>query len=248
MLLLAIGAVSATTGTTVDVTWDGAGHIDTNFVSGNDATVVFETQGNHVIGEFHGTDYGDNPYGYNVDSTNTKLKANVVDGGWIAYTFSRTDSYSPMYGSAGQESYTYVGTQEGNANFAWNTDSNYASLGNSNYGWQSDNQMTAAGTHYIDHYIKAGTNGAEMQVQAVGSTQISDMCDTASGDSFQFGKGCGCYTNAKVDVSGDGIFDLTAVGDNSIVTDSGISTDGTLSISGTFNNGFHMTNFALSGN
>jgi hypothetical protein len=235
--------------TTVDTTWNGGGSFVTHFVSGNDAHSDLSTSGALISGEFHAIDYDNNPYGYNVDTTDTSTKAHVTNGN-IIYTFTRDDSYVPMYGVAGQESYTYIGSS-GTGDFAWHSNSNYAALGNSNYGWQSNNQMMATGNHYIDHYISANANnGAEIQVEAVGTTQISDMCDEASGaTSFKFGKGCGCYTNDNVNTVGSGSFNLDAYADNQIVTDTGITVNGgSLNIHSDFDNGFHFNHFALTGN
>lgn len=244
-IMLCMGLVSATT--QVDTIWDGGGSLDINFISGNDANVGFGTSGNLISGEFHTTDYDNNPYGYNVDTTDTTIKSHVGNG-WMAYTFARTDSYSPMYGAAGQESYTYIGSS-GTGDFAWHSNSNYASLVNSNYGWQSDNQMQATGDHYIRHYLSVNPdNGAEIIVAADGTTQISDMCDSA-GTSFSFGKGCGCYTNAEVDTEGSGSFNLFADADNKIITDTGITVnEGNLNTHSDFTGGFHFNNFALQGN
>jgi hypothetical protein len=243
LVLGTIGVMGATT--TTDINWDGAGELEIGFVSGNDATASLYTGGNAINGEFHGIDYNDNPYAYNVDTTDVKLKSNVVGGGVIQYLFERTNSFSG-YGLAGQQSGTEILT-DGTGAFAWHTNSNYASLGNGNYGWQSDNQMTATGVHSIDHFLSNGVNGAEIQVAAVGSTQITDMCDSTWGAGYSFGKGCGCYTNANVNVVGTGTFDLTAISGGTIATDFGITTDSFLNVNSVFGSGFHFANFALTG-
>ena len=235
--------------TTVNTTWNGSGLFGINFVSGDDAHSSFSTSGALISGQFHATDFGDNPYTYSVDTTNTNVMSHVGNG-WMEYTFTRDGSYSPMYGVAGQQSYTYIGSS-GTGDFAWTTTSNYAALGNSEYGFQSNNQMMATGSHLIQHSISDNiNNGAWMQVSAVGTTQISDMCDEASGaTSFNFGKGCGCYTNAVVNTVGSGSFNLFADADHQIVTDTGMTvTAGSLTIHSDFTGGFHFNDFALSGN
>lgn len=249
IFLLTIGMVSAVVPTTnTDVTWNGAGNLGINFVSGNDAVSSFTTGGNLISGEFHGVDYNDNPYTYSVDTTAVKMRSDV-DNGFIQYVFTRTDSYTPMYGVSGQQSGTLIQTVGGVASFDWSSTSNYAALGNSNYGWQNDNQMTATGDHYINHYISNGVNGAGIVVDAVGTTQVTDMCDGMSGSSsYSFGKGCGCYTNANVNVVGNGLFDMTARSVGSIVTDFGITTDGFLNVHSVFGSGFQFNDFALIGN
>ena len=246
---LLLGSIAFADPTTVNTLWNGAGNFETHFVSGNDAHADLLTSGNLISGEFHGTDYNDNPYTYSVDTTNTQVKSHVGNG-WMEYTFTRDDSYVPMYGVAGQQSYTYI-ISSGTGDFAWTTTSNYAALGNSEYGFQANNQMMATGSHYIDHYISTNANnGAEIQVNAAGTTQISDMCDSASGaTSYTFGKGCGCYTNAVADTVGSGSFNLFADADHQIVTDTGITVNGgSLTTHSDFTGGFHFNDFALSGN
>lgn len=248
-LLLVVGLVSAVS-TTIDTTWNGGGSFATTFISGDDATAHFGTSGSLISGEFHAIDSNDDPYGYGVDSTSTTIKSSVGNGA-MEYTFTRQDSYVPMYGVDGQQSYTYIQSLglTATGNFAWSTSSNYAGLGNSNYGWQSNNQMMATGDHYIRHYLSADiNNGAQIIVDAVGTTQVTDMCDSAGGTSFNFGKGCGCYTNANVAITGAGLFDLSSASDNQIVTDTGIIVNGgNYNVHSVFTGGFQFGNFALTG-
>jgi len=250
---LAIVASPVMAATTIDTTWSGSGIITHDFYSGDDAETHIYTSGSTISGEFHGVDSDDNPYGYGVDTTDAKIKSHVVDG-IIEYDFKKTDNYDRMYGPAGQESYTLIDTY-GTGDFAWHTNSNYAQLRNSNYGWQSNNQIQATGLHHIYHsfFIDDEYNeGAEIEVTADADTSITDMCEDHWGSSYKFGKGCGCYTNAKVDITnGAGTFDLHAYGDNQITTDNGITVTGPgahLNVHGDFGNGFHYSNFALEGN
>ena len=233
--------------TTVDTNWNGAGTYHIHFVAGDDSDTTFNTGGNTISGEFHSVDSDNNPYHYNVDSTSSRVKAHV-DNGYIEYQFNRTDSYSPMYGDAGQVSYTLIDTT-GTGDFAWSTTSNFAQMRSCNYGWQSSNQIQATGIHYIDHYLAINDHeGAEIIVDANGNTAITDMSEDHSGSSYQFGKGCGCYTNAHVDITGSGSFDLTAVADHQITTDFGITTDGYLNVHSDFGSGFHFSDYGLAGN
>ena len=247
-MLMMVGAVSAGP-TTVDIAWLGGGNFETHFVAGDDATSDFWTGGSAISGEWHATDSNNNPYGYGVDSVATKVKA-AADNGFIEYKFDRLDSKS-SYGPAGQVSYTLmnnmIGTG-GTSDFAWSSTSNYASLKSCNYGWQANGQMQATGNHEITHTFGTSTEWAGMHVVADATTSISDMSETSSNGGYTFGKGCGCYTNAEVDIVGTGTFDLDAYADNSIVTDTGITTDGHLNIHSDFGSGFHYDNFALSGN
>jgi len=242
------GIVNAAT--TVDQTWSGSGVFNTVFTAGDDSETVFNTMGASISGEFHSKDSDNNPYGYGVDSTESKVKAHV-ENGFIEYRFTKNDNYEPMYGAAGQESYTLIDTA-GTGDFAWRTTSNFAQMRCSNYGWQSNDQMKATGLHHIYHYFSINENeGAEMDVIADGSTEITDMSEDHSGSSFKFGKGCGCYTNANVDIVGSGSFALDAYADNQITTDTGITVSGPGShyaVQAAFGTGFHFSNFALSGN
>ena len=243
-LLASVGLVSAVT--TVDTTWNGGGAFETHFTAGDDATSDFSTFGSAISGEWHATDSDNNPYGYGVDSTEVKVKAHATNG-FIEYKFDRTDAKT-SYGPAGQESYTLINTF-GTGDFAWRSSSNYASLSSCNYGWQANGQIQATGVHFIDHYFSISpTEGAEIVVDADATTVITDMNEKSGSSSYTFGKGCGCYTNANVDITGSGTFDLNAYADNSIVTDNGIITDGYLNIHSAFGTGFHFSNFALAGN
>ena len=249
-MLFCIGIASATT--SVDTNWDGSGNFDTHFIAGDDATSDFWTGGNTISGEFHATDSDNNPYGYGVDSVEAKVKAHA-ENGFIEYKFNRNDAKT-SYGEAGQQSYTLmnnmIGTG-GTSDFAWRSTSNYASLSNCNYRWQSNGQIQATGNQYIFHsfYIDDSySEGAEIKFSGIASTVITDMSEKSGKSSYTFGKGCGCYTNAEVDIVGSGTFDLNAYADNSIVTDTGITTDGFLNIHSEFGSGFHYNNFALSGN
>lgn len=250
MLVLTMGLVSAIP-TTTTTTWNGAGIVETSFVAGDDASGHFKTNGNYISGEFHVTDNEDNPYGYGVDTVESKVKAHVGDG-QMEYVFNKNDNYEPGYGSAGQESYTLMAS-DGTADFAWRTSSNYARMISSNYGWQANGQMKATGNHYIYHsfFIDDSYNeGASISVNANADTEITDMTDEHWGSSYKFGKGAGCYTNANVDISnGAGTFDLDAWSDNEITTDSGITVHGGhLNIHSDFTGGFQFSNFALEGN
>ena len=246
MLVAVAFAGVAMAQTTVDTTWSGSGLHEIHFKNGDDAASDFWTAGNSINGEYHAIDHDDNPYNYGVDTTDIKIKAHA-NNGYIEYKFTRDDSYT-SYGSAGQESYTLIDSF-GDADFAWHSWSNYAQYRSCNYGWQSNNQIHATGSHLIDHYIDNGNNeGAEIVIDADGNTDLTIMSEDHWGSGFKFGKGCGCYTNAHVDITGSGTFDLHANADNEITTDWGITTDGYLNVHSEFGSGFHFSNFALEGN
>jgi len=242
IFFIAIGGVNATT--TVDMNWNGAGNFDTHFNAGDDAVVDFWTGGSVISGEWHASDNDDNPYIYDVDTTGANVKAHV-ENGFIKYNFDRTDS---KYGAAGQNSYTYIDSA-GTGDLAWKTTSNYAAMKNCHYNWQSNNQIQATGNHEVVHTLTANpTEWAGIHVIADANTKITSMGEEARSSGYRFGEGCGCYTNAKVDIVGTGAFDLSAYAENTIATQSGITTDGFLNIHSDFVSGFQYNNFALIGN
>jgi len=247
VVAILVTTIGASAKTTTDINWDGGGAIGVHFVSDDDATNDFRTFGTHISGEYHAVDHDDNPYGYNVDTTDIKVKAHATDG-YIEYRFTRDDSYTSMYGDAGQESYTFIDSF-GDADFAWHSRSNFAQLRNCNYGWQASNQIHATAIHYIYHsfFINDHHEGAEIEIGANGQTDLTIMNEDHSGSGFKFGKGCGCYTNAHTDITGEGYFTMNVYADNRIDTAFGIHTDGYLGIHADFTSGFHFGNFALEG-
>ena len=244
-LVLVSSAVSATT--TLHTTWSGSGGVNINFVGDDDAVTSFVTHGKRISGEFEGTNYEDNPYNYGVNTIDSKVSSFVKNGS-IEYDFARTDSKTSMYGNAGQESHTLIETNR-KGFLAWHSKSNYAQLRNCNYGFRNSDQIMATGKHLIMHtFVIAPDKGAGIIIKARGSSVVNDMSDDSFGNkSFSFGKGCGCYTNAKVSVNGRGQFKLLATAPTQIKTDSGITTDGKLVITSRFNHGFEFDDFALSG-
>ena len=242
-------ATPALASTTIDHTWNGVGEFSTHIVADDDSDTTFNTGGSIISGELHFIDYNDNPYNYGVDTNDFKVKSHTQNG-YIEYYFKKTDNYEPMYGPAGQESYTYIGAS-GEGDFAWHTKSNYAHIRNCNYGWQNNGQMFASGEHIIYHsFFVNDHEGAIMQIYADGTSTVTDMNEDHWKSSYKFGKGCGCYTNAKVDIDGQGTFDLDAYADNEISTDTGISVYGPnahLNIHADFDSGFSYDNFALEG-
>jgi len=251
-LLLSVGASLVTieaSATVAEVDWDGSGVVNVNWKSDDDAKMTFYTGGNTIKGKITMEDKNDNPYGYGVDTSDVKVEAKVKNGGEIEYKFKRTDSYERMYGGAGQEVYTYIGSSN-KASFKWHSWSNYARYRSCNYGWQNDNQITAKGNHYIYHrfYVNKN-NGASIEIGADGKTELTIMNEDHWGKSFKFGKGCGCYTNAKVTIYGNGFFNQTATAKHHLETDTGIEIDGNAyyQVYTEFTGGFHFGNFALEG-
>lgn len=239
------GLVNAST--TFHAEWTGGSHYY-DFQSDDDAQSQFWTGGSH--GTYDAKDYDDNPYGYSVDTTDVKIDAHVTSGGYIEHQYDRTDSKTSMYGDPGEQSYTYITTDD-TADFKWKTWSNYASLKCCNYGWQANDQIKATGNHFIAHELTNNDEeGAGVYIDADGTTKLTIMGEETWGksSSFKFGHACGCYSNANVDIAGSGTFDLYANADNSITTEFGVTTDGSLHVGAVFGGGFNFGNFALKGN
>ena len=245
LLATTIGA-SATT--TTNITWDGGGVVNVNWNSGDDAEMIFSTIGSEIEGNLIAEDKDDNPYGYGIDTSDVKVSAKVKNGG-IIYWFNRTDSYKSMYGEPGQEVYTHIESDD-EATFDWHSWSNYARYRSKNYKWKNNNQITAKGDHYIFHsfYVNKN-NGASIMINASGKTELTIMNEDHWGNSFKFGKGCGCYTNAKVTIDGSGYFSQIATAEHHLETDTGIEIDGEAfyQVCAKFADGFHFGNFALEG-
>ena len=245
LLATTIGASATTT----KVKWDGSGVVNVKWNSDDDAKMTFYTGGNEIKGRIIMEDMNDDPYGYGVDTSDVKVSAKVKNGGEIGYWFKRTDSHESMYGKAGQEVYTYIGS-DNKATFDWHSWSNYARYRSKNYGWKNNNQITAKGDHYIFHsfYVNKN-NGASIMINASGKTELTIMNEDHWGSGFKFGKGCGCHTNAKVTIDGSGFFNQVATAKHHLETDTGIEIDGNAyyQVYAEFADGFHFGNFALEG-
>lgn len=257
VLLISVPAMADPPSTT-NVTWGASGNVNIAVVSGNDFTSVFNTGGGWASGAYTLTDAGDNPYSYGVDTVTAQVQANVTGGGFLEFNNTRTDSWVPMYGSAGENSYTYITTDD-TAQLQFRTRGNYADLQSSNYGFQANDHFQATGTFSVYHSLNDNTGeGAMLLNTGTGSTDIDFMSESTWGKtgSFKFGKGCGCYTNADITATGSGVFQISAIAENQIDVDMlpfAILGDGTLgsaqyNLGITYGSGLIISNFALSGN
>ena len=251
-VVCALGVVAFSQATTVDWNWNvyGGGFSGT-FTAGDDAQIIFSTDGGHIWGEFHATDANNNPYNYNVDNVNCQVKANVEGGGGVYFKMDRNDSWVPMYGPAGQYTYTDIHTDDGQAYFTTNIRSNYADMITQNYGWQANSQYTASGTNfYINHYICAASGlDASIFVSGNGSADVTLMSDEMRASGWRFGEGAGCYTNAHASGTGSGTFILGAKAPNNITTGWwGPIGGGSLLVTFKYNNGFNITPINMRGN
>lgn len=219
--LLFSGMVLADSPTTVDVDWDGAGWVDGSVDTG-DALTYFHSEGSNHIGEFHATDNNDNPYSYGVDSCSFSLETAITGGGQAWLEVNRTDSCG-SYGPAGQQSYTFVGVEDGDATLQNRSGTNYASLKDCNWGWNANNHVTVTGADFytIQRWMDSGdVDFAGLVVNGTGDANLDCMNAESSGNwqATKLGSGCGCYTNADFTATGSGTFDLYAIGDTSTTT------------------------------
>jgi len=214
--------------TTVDTYWLGGGYMDTTFTAGDDAHSYLETSGSGIMGEFHGKDYDDNPYGYLVDTVTSSIDA-IVNGGYIWFENTRDDSKDSMYGAPGQYSYSFVGST-GTAEMAWYSWTNYAEMANCEYAkptTTNGKNFEASGSSYtINHMLMdSSSDGAQVLASGSGSAMIRLMGEKAGGKDTYFNMGflpvCGdgcAWDNkyATFDGSGAGTFALHGWADNSL--------------------------------
>ncbi len=223
MSLLTVGsAVLADAPTTTIVTWVGGGVIGGTVTSGNDNVASFGVNAAGANGVFTVTDSNNNPYGYNVDTVNAYIQSNVTNGSTWFQT-DRIDSYTPMYGVAGQTVYAFVGSS-GTGSMATGSGTNYAAMGNGTYGQPHTAggfNFEANGSSYqiLEYLGTSSGNYAQFDAQGNGTAVIDCMTTGGSGaGNINFGWGGGCYTNADATFTGIGSFAVDAVGSNSITT------------------------------
>lgn len=266
MLVLSIGLVSATTD--VDTTWSGSGNFETHVYAGDDAETHFWTGGNVISGEFHATDSDNNPYNYGVDNFNTWSKAAVANGGFIESETLRTDSKDSSYGAAGQRVYSYIGSSNV-AEYAYNTNTNYASMSNNQYGqptWTTNGyQLEASGSSFqmMHQLTDADGDGANIQATGSGSGATKLMASTSGGSAFNFGHlSVGGHGEAwddnfaLYDGSGAGTVTLNAWADNGLdlhdfathVPGDGNDDSAQAHISFTYAGDFEFKDFGVKGN
>jgi hypothetical protein len=223
------------TPTTVAVEWDGSGEVTGTVDAGGDTTYDFEISAAITNGNFSMTDYNNNPYNYNVDSVNAGFNA-YVSGGYAEYVVNHTDQYEPMYGSAGQQTFSRIGANaDGYASMAMWTNSNYASMQEANYGhtWtaQGDTFSASSPTGFLIQHQVTDSQGeyANFEVIGAGTASVDCMSSDIGANSLTFGQGAGCYTDASYDGDGTIQATFTNVGSNS-VTQFGntVTGDGTL--------------------
>jgi len=243
--LLVLGGGLALAQTTVDLNWNVlGGDIGIDFQAGDDAYAGLRTGGSYIFGEFHGIDYDNNPYNYNVDTVRAKVRANIDGGGYVEFIMERQDSWAPMYGPEGQVTYTKLETS-GSGFFATNTRTNFASLRTHNYGFQNDNQWRATGDFKITHYIMAATEpyGAGFYAEGSGSINVTLMSSEVRGNSaWRFGEGAGCYTNAHAEGTGSGIFEVGGAAPTELHAFGATIGGGSVTLNILYNNGFSTAN------
>ena len=227
--LCLVGIVSAAT--TVSHTWSGTGTVTSDVVAGDDHESSLYASGSAIEGAFDLTDNDDNPYNYGVDTVSSYATSRVA-GGISTYQIDRTDAKT-SYGPAGQVFYVETAAFDGasNVEFAVGARSNYASMVSSTYGkakTTSGKNFEASGNYGIYHTIQDGDgDGASIEALGTGTLLMDSMSSEMGGNSFKFGKGAGCFTNADTEATGVGSLHVSAWADNAVaVTSGGLSIPG----------------------
>jgi len=253
LVLVPVGTARADDPTIVNVNWGGTGVVVTGTVTaGNDAIHSFTVNALSSSGQFNVTDYNNNPYTYNVDSTVSNIQA-LVSGGTATYTTLRTDSYVPMYGAAGQNTFSGImASPDGTAGMAMWTNTNYASAQEANYGRPSlgGNQFTAnASSFQIIHQVwDSAGDTAYLTNFGSGVSSISCMSSDLGAGSLTFGKGAGCYTKADFNGNGAQTLEFGSAGHSSVsqfgfnVPGNGSANSATLTTTITFIGAFSTPN------
>lgn len=239
--------------TEVVVTWDGGGTVGETVTTG-DTTSGFLTSGYYITGSYTAKDSNDNPYTYGVDSFSAYLIASVTNG-FINTGVTRVSSYVPMYGSGGQNSWSSVVVDGGVASMAYRSTTNFAQMTDGSYTYQlsgGHNIVANADFYSILRSISDGRgNSGYVIANGTGTATLDCMTSEASGVwSLTLGRGGGCYTDASYSAVGDGYFEVTGVGVNS-VTYNGLgmsSGGGSLSIIANFVNSFSIGDYSLTAN
>ena len=249
-VVLLVQTVPSFAATEVDVEWNTGGSVSISVFADDDAKSYFNTEGSHIFGKFYAKDRNDNPYGYGVDTFDVWAEAQVDGGGYIMFWTNRTDSHESMYGGAGQKRYSFVGSTDGWAFMKFRDNTNFARLSCSEYGFQSNNQFQASGNYTIIHQLTdSDGDGMYVSLSGLGSGKVTVMNGEAWGSSWKFGKGCGCYTNAKASATGEGVFEAAGWARNYLKSDLGfeLPNGGSFLLDIAFDDGFSIDDFASEG-
>jgi hypothetical protein len=230
MVFCLSGVALADDPTETTASWDGSGWFGISVDSG-DSYAGFDTAGSYVTGTYMARDNNDNPYNYQVDSFSTLLTAHVEDG-YVDTGCMRINSKTSMYGDGGQLSYLFVAVEEGEADVAYRSTTNYAQMRDCTYTYQlpgGHNVVLDAAFYEIDRYIEDG-RGDSGEFYAVGTGDATLDCmnaEASGGWDLKLGRGCGCYTDANFNANGAGYVEVTGIGNNSVsFPGMGISTGG----------------------
>lgn len=247
MLFAFSGVALADDPTTVVVSWDGGGAVVATVNSGDSNSGV-GTGGSAISGTYTAVDSNNNPYSYGIDNFSALLNASVTDGN-INTGVNRVNSY-PSYGAGGQQSWSNVLT-DGTASMAYRSVTNYAAMTDATYTYQlpGGHNIIVSGDYIIDRGILDGRgNAGTILATGSGSAILDCMSAEASGVwNLAFGRGAGCYTDANYQATGSGNFNVTGVGNDSVVFNGmGISSGGgALSVIANYINSFNINDFSL---
>jgi hypothetical protein len=250
--MLAFSSFAMAAPTEVNIDWNGAGQIGSSINTG-DSSTVWSTAGNFISGSFVAKDKNDNPYNYGVDSNEYVINASVSGGGYIEMQTDRLTSKESTYGTPGQQSYAFVGANDGDIALVNRTTTNYAAMKDPCYQYQlsGGHNITVANSsaYEITRFIADGKgNTGNIYAFGDGDAVLDSMSSEMGGTGIKLGHGCGCYTDANYTASGgSGHFEVTGVGNNSVVFEGlGLSSGGgSLSIVANWANNFSIDNYAV---
>lgn len=216
MLMLTVGGGAVLAGdpidVDVDISWDGGGGIGATVIGGDDAITTFSTGGSHIAGTFT-ADYTPGSYDYmEVNTLTSRLDALVTGGGEIEYRTERTDGYGG-WGTIGQVSYSYVGTDDGNASIGTGSESHLNGLIDYNYPLQGTLAVNSATNYEIVRSLSVGDAWAVIHAWGSGLATLQNR-NSAVLSVVEFGDYSGCPTNATFHAVGSGTFNLYGQGDN----------------------------------
>lgn len=254
-LMALMGTTAFAAPTQINIDWNGAGQVGSSVNTG-DSETVWSTAGNSIQGTFVASDKNDNPYNYGVDSYDAYINASVSGGGYIEMQTDRLTSKESMYGPAGQQSYAFVGVNDGSAAMANRTVTNYASMKDPTYQYQlpGGHNITVAGSsaYEIKRYVSDGQgNSGNVWALGDGNATLDSMVSEEGGNGVRLGWGGGCYTDASYQATGtSGYFEVTGVGNNNVSYNGlGLSSGGgSLSVVANWVNSFNFNDYSLTAN
>lgn len=209
----------------------GSGWINVGVNTG-DALAGFTSWGSLISGSYTATDFNNNASNTGIDSFSAYLNANVVNG----YIDTGCERLTSIRSDAGERSWSYVGVVDGEASMAYRTTTYFANMtdfsgGDPGYQLAGNHNIVVTDADYYDIHRGIDDNrGNSAVLNAYGGLYTLDPvsatldCMSARASDYQslnFGctegiAGWGAPGVDRFEATGDGSFDLTATGNNSV--------------------------------